>query len=172
MTGERARESFARFDKRLTVLRASDPSLAVACKSGCAHCCYPANLQISRSEAAAIVEHVETSWSAADRDALRERVEHAAGMAMMDRWNGRVPCPLLDEQAGTCMAYEVRPLRCRGWSSTDVSACEARDGTPIPTVLAQHKIAKEIRRELALDDQTELAAALLRHLRESGDPES
>ena len=83
MTAERARQSFASFDKRLAVLRASDPSLVPACKRGCAHCCYPGNLQISRSEAAAIVEHVEASWSEADRAALRKRLEHAKGMPPM-----------------------------------------------------------------------------------------
>ena len=161
MTAERARQAFASFEQRLAALRASDPSLVPACKRGCAYCCYPGNLQISRAEAAAIVEHVEASWSDADRASLRKRLEHYQSMPIMERWNARVPCPLLDEQQGTCTVYEVRPLRCRGWNSTDPSACEARDHTPIPSVLEQHQLAKEVTSELVPADLTDLAAALL-----------
>ena len=43
------------------------------------------------------------------------------GRRFEDPLNESVPCPLLVE--GRCSVYEVRPLICRGYNSTNVDAC-------------------------------------------------
>jgi hypothetical protein len=43
-------------------------------------------------------------------------------MPSAERARARIPCPLLE--GGRCIAYEVRPLRCRGANSYDAGACE------------------------------------------------
>lgn len=59
--------------------------------------------------------------------AIRERViANAARAAKLDVGGYRragIRCAFLDE-AGSCLAYEVRPLRCRAHVSTALTTCE------------------------------------------------
>ena len=40
-----------------------------------------------------------------------------------ERKKAKIPCPLLKDNI--CSVYEVRPLACRGWNSTNVKDCES-----------------------------------------------
>lgn len=76
-----------------------------------------------------------------------------------------IPCPLLADNL--CSVYEVRPLVCRAWHSTDVHRCQRPNGLPAPNPAAMQLFASLIRGlRMALADQNlenhevELIAAL------------
>ncbi len=97
----------------------------VACRPGCAHCCYQA-VGVSPPEVLAIHEHLLATRSsealAAFDRRLREADEKTRGMSLTERLSPELPCPFLEEAA--CSIYEVRPLACRGKNSLDAAACE------------------------------------------------
>jgi Fe-S-cluster containining protein len=53
------------------------------------------------------------------------------GLTLGERWRLQVPCVFLDQSAGQCSIYQVRPLACRQHHSVDVFECEraAADGS-------------------------------------------
>jgi Fe-S-cluster containining protein len=97
----------------------------LACRAGCAHCCYQA-VGVSPPEALAIHEHLLATRSTEELDALDRRLrdadEKTRGMGLTERLSPELPCPFLEE--GACSIYEVRPLACRGKNSLDAAACE------------------------------------------------
>lgn len=101
------------------------PAREVACRPGCAFCCY-IKVVVSPVEVLRIVEYLRQSLGAEELRALRERVqaadERTRGLALDERSQLQMPCPLLRE--GTCTVYPARPLACRGWHSFDAAACE------------------------------------------------
>jgi len=85
-------------------------------------------------ELARILEHVRTTFSpdaiASLKARARRYAEQMEGRRVEDPLNESVPCPLLVE--GRCSAYEVRPLICRGYNSTNVDACrKAHDNADV-----------------------------------------
>jgi Fe-S-cluster containining protein len=100
------------------------PEGAVACKAGCAHCCYQA-VHVTPPEALTIVDHLQRRLSRAELASLAARVSEACertrGLAPLDRMTSDHPCPFLE--AGQCAIYEVRPLACRGMNSLDAGGC-------------------------------------------------
>jgi Fe-S-cluster containining protein len=100
------------------------PEGTVACKAGCAHCCYQA-VHATPIEAFAIVDHLRESLAQAELTSLAARVsdahERTRGLAQVDRFSSDHPCPFLE--AGQCSIYEVRPLSCRGMNSRDAAGC-------------------------------------------------
>jgi hypothetical protein len=98
---------------------------AIACRSGCAWCCYQ-GVAVIPIEAVAIARHIEAGFSAAERGALDERLARAqvqtAGLSMHERARRMLACPFLVE--GRCSIYEVRPFRCRGIHSRDADYCK------------------------------------------------
>lgn len=98
---------------------------AIACRSGCAWCCYQ-GVAVIPIEAVAIARHVEAQFSPAERGALDERLGHTqaqtAGLNMHERARLMLACPFLVE--GRCSIYEVRPFRCRGIHSRDADYCK------------------------------------------------
>ncbi len=99
----------------------------LACKRGCAWCCRGIKVDVTVPEAVLIAEFLRWSLSAehfqAIADEIREAARVAQTMTIDQRWQAQTPCPLLDEESGTCLVYQVRPMRCRGHNSTNADAC-------------------------------------------------
>ncbi len=92
-----------------------------ACAPGCSACCH-----IPVSATAADVASI-LDWLGAQPADVREDIERRTREAL-PRATGTAPrgvlaCPILDVDAGTCRAYEARPLACRGCFSDDASQC-------------------------------------------------
>lgn len=100
------------------------PPGAVACRSGCDHCCYQ-SVGVTAPEALAIVVHLQETLPLAELDALRAALrafaERIRGLTSEERVSPDLPCPFLRDHA--CSIYEVRPLVCRGVTSVDAEAC-------------------------------------------------
>jgi Fe-S-cluster containining protein len=113
-----------------------DGALAVLdCRAGCVHCCHQ-GVMLTIFEARFLADAIVRGWPAPEVAALRERLhslwedlrrrgierlplaEQVAALARLRR-----PCPLLDEPAGLCRAYDARPIACRREHSADVAAC-------------------------------------------------
>jgi Fe-S-cluster containining protein len=114
----------------------SDEALAIVneeyhprldCKKGCSYCCGKPGVLVTIPEFLRILEHIHSSAGTTGLRALVDRSRRYAsqleGRRFDDLTNESVPCPLLAD--GICTAYEVRPLVCRGYNSTDVDACRA-----------------------------------------------
>jgi Fe-S-cluster containining protein len=107
---------------RLRVLQATQEK--PACSKGCSFCCSH-KVGVTVPEVLAIVEYLEAS---PERLAVvRERVAELAKNPLIFSDSGkpraRIPCALLEED-GSCEVYEVRPIPCRSWLSTDVESCK------------------------------------------------
>jgi uncharacterized protein len=121
------------------------PRRPSACREGCAWCCYQV-VGTAAPEVFRILSHLRATLSPEDLQSLRERVTRLAGqrraLAPSARERAVLPCALL--VADRCSAYPVRPLTCRGYNSSDASACERalRPGgrTAVPVYLPQQRL--------------------------------
>lgn len=108
-------------------LLARAPRGAVACRSGCDHCCYQA-VGVTPPEALAIADHVKKTRSVEELGELARRVsgfrQRTSGLSSAERFSPELPCVFLE--SGRCTIYEVRPLSCRGMNSLDAKECESR----------------------------------------------
>lgn len=99
------------------------PSEPVACKKGCAFCCYLL-LLADAPTIFLIADEIEHNHPAGAVEELKARLkafkEANYGLDMVPR----PPCPLLVDDL--CMAYEARPLVCRAQNSLAVSLCEEK----------------------------------------------
>lgn len=118
----------------------SPPSAPIACKKGCAWCCY-VKVDVTAPEVFRIVEYLRSALRADQLESLRKRVVETdaatRGLSEEERFALTVPCPLLFE--GLCCVYPLRPMPCRGMNSTDAGKCE--EGWREPrglTVIPQH----------------------------------
>jgi len=113
--------------------RDAPPREPIACKKGCSWCCH-SRVVVTEAEAVRIAAHLIERLSASELEALRRAVrtadEATHGRSSEERFEMRLPCPLL--QGDACMVHEVRPLACVGYNSTDVAMCERawRDANP------------------------------------------
>lgn len=123
-----------------------------ACKAGCWFCCtQPVTLPIP--EVLRIAHHIRDNWSPEELAALKERLAsyRAALESNMKEQKGRKLrhiCPLLQEEK--CSVWEVRPIVCRGYNSTDVNVCIKKkddpvNDPPVPASGVQQMIAQRIR---------------------------
>lgn len=104
---------------------------AVACRSGCAHCCYQ-SVGVTPPEALRIFAYLkatlsETEWENLKR-LLSERGAETRDLSSNERFSPEHPCPFLQNAA--CSIYPVRPLSCRGANSLDALDCERRLHNP------------------------------------------
>ncbi len=95
----------------------------IACRAGCGNCCI-VNVTVLLPEALAIIEYLEERLA---KDAeLDERLDllwtSVRGIDDEERVCMRQPCVFLDD-GGNCSIYPVRPLLCRGVTSTDDEEC-------------------------------------------------
>lgn len=107
--------------------RAGGPQRAKSsdCRRGCDYCCY-LPVETCRAEATRALEFARETLGAAEFRALKHRIREAAASYPLSPRRPLAknpPCPLLKDSA--CLVYPVRPLACRGWNSSDVSACHS-----------------------------------------------
>jgi Fe-S-cluster containining protein len=100
-------------------LAAAPAKVAVACKQGCAWCCY--NAVSATVPEILLIGRAAVAKGLLDRPTVVERIQAAAGLSGPERIGRKIACPML-EDAG-CAVYAKRPTMCRVANSTDVAAC-------------------------------------------------
>lgn len=99
----------------------------VACRAGCAWCCSTTVVSTSAAEVIRIATRLQETRTAAEIRVLvarlRQRAERIAAMEPERSRRARLPCALLVDNR--CSVYDVRPLSCMGWTSSDATACES-----------------------------------------------
>jgi Fe-S-cluster containining protein len=123
---EAAREAAGLADGAIRdALQREPPERPLACKEGCAWCCYR-RVGVAVPEVAAIAAYLQEHLSAAELAQTRQRVveadERRRELGIGSWAASRLPCPLLANNR--CQAYPVRPLTCRGFTSSAATACE------------------------------------------------
>ena len=120
-----------------------------ACRAGCSYCCYY-RVHVTPLEIISLVHFIQTRLSDVELAALERRVADTDrvthGMSDEERSRAQIPCPLLVDNH--CVAYDARPLECRGYVSMDVNACRNSladyDAWDVPLYLPQYSIFKNI----------------------------
>jgi Fe-S-cluster containining protein len=97
----------------------------LACSEGCSHCCCKPGVLVSVPELHRILDYVDRHYDEDERQALATRADNYMkaldGQSPHAATDVVVPCPLLTHER--CAVYELRPLTCRGYNSTDATAC-------------------------------------------------
>jgi Fe-S-cluster containining protein len=124
-----ARNAMAATSRLAEGLLAQAPAGSVACRAGCAHCCYQ-SVGVTPPEALAIFDYLQHSRSPSELASLSAQVAarnaQTSGLSASERFSPDHPCPFLQVELGHCSIYEVRPLACRGMNSLDAGECETR----------------------------------------------
>jgi hypothetical protein len=113
--------------------REHPPREPIACREGCAWCCYK-TVGTSVPEVIRIVSFLNMEA----RQATLRRIESLP----QEPVSARPPCPLLVDNR--CSVYPVRPLTCRGFNSSDPIACERNTvsgDVVVPMYQPQQRIA-------------------------------
>lgn len=104
---------------------------AVACRSGCGHCCN-VSIDVQAHEVLFAADHIQTHFPP---DALARVIAHTAArrarlatLAPGTRDRFMSPCALLYE--GACTIYAGRPEACRVHHASDASVCAAHIDDP------------------------------------------
>jgi len=107
---------------RLRVLQSA--KVTPACSKGCSWCCSH-KVGVTVPELIAIVAHLRASPERLEvaRKRAAELAKNPLIFSDSEKPRARIPCALLNDD-GSCGVYEVRPLPCRSWLSTDVESCK------------------------------------------------
>jgi hypothetical protein len=107
---------------RLNVLQST--AVTPACSKGCSWCCSH-KVGVMVPELIAIVDHLAAFPERLQivRTKAAELAQNPAIFSDSEKPRARIACALL-EADGSCGVYEVRPLPCRSWLSTDVESCK------------------------------------------------
>jgi hypothetical protein len=101
-----------------------------ACRAGCAFCCYLPTVIVTAAEVVHLAAWLRTQCSPEELTALRQRLDdrlkQQTAPSSTSSTKTPLPCALL--QDNHCMAYPARPLKCRGWNSVRLEACEQAYG--------------------------------------------
>lgn len=112
-------------DSTLEQLSQGESPEDLACKEGCASCCY-FHVDATWPEIFQLAETILSTWSEPDRAGLiarlRQTVQKIKGLSIDRRGLARVPCALLKNDR--CRLYEQRPLKCRSCTSFSKKACK------------------------------------------------
>lgn len=119
----------------------SDSGEALACKAGCTWCCHY-KVDVRADEALALAEFVRTRLDVPTRtrviEAARRNAATIRTLTPLEHLHAAIACCFLVDNG--CSVYPARPLACRNYHSTDVSACidqferRADVEVPVPTV--------------------------------------
>lgn len=140
------RKAYAEFDVEASRLlrKVRSDGMTVPCGPRCDACCYDVAWVVAE-EAQELVERVRSMPLLKRERVLRACQEWLDGMraAGLDPDNIRpdlrtyhrahVACPLLDREEHSCMAYDIRPMACRGHFVTAPTAavCANRMNEPV-----------------------------------------
>ncbi|CAA7616195.1 YkgJ family cysteine cluster protein [Magnetospirillum sp. SS-4] len=114
----------------------------MACKAGCAWCCYQ-QVAVTSAELALIVEAVAglpPERRAEVRASAAEAAVRGRGLDPGRYWAAHIRCPLLDE-TDRCLVHAARPMACRAFNSADATVCHNSflgETGRIPVLAAQH----------------------------------
>jgi Fe-S-cluster containining protein len=101
------------------------PSPPLACREGCAWCCYK-TVGTAAPEVLRIAAYLRQTRSSGQLRATQARIhdliQQRQALRPDRRSQARLPCPLLVEDR--CSVYPVRPLTCRGFNSSNAHRCE------------------------------------------------
>jgi Fe-S-cluster containining protein len=101
------------------------PHLSLACREGCAWCCYK-TVGTAAPEVLRIAAHLRQTRTPEQLHTIQARIkallEQRRTMRSERRSHPRLPCAMLVEDR--CSIYPVRPLTCRGFNSSDARQCE------------------------------------------------
>jgi hypothetical protein len=123
-----------------------------ACRAGCFFCCMQP-VEASLPEILLLADHLRGRLAPTELDAVRARCD-AYLERVDDNPAGPALCPLNVD--GRCVAYEARPLACRGYNALDAADCEARlhKGTERPIRYIGEPVALARAADLALQVAT------------------
>lgn len=127
----------------------------VSCRKGCHNCCYYPVLT-SILEALVVYRGIAKNrlWTTTLKARFQEASERVKGLSLDVWFLSRIPCPLLDQKSGTCLAYDSRPFSCRTvFSKGDPHYCDPAHAGGLPPV---------IQRKEALEDMSHTEEALMR----------
>jgi Fe-S-cluster containining protein len=97
----------------------------IACKAGCASCCV-INVSTLLPEGIAIATYIRNKFAPAEiisfRQRLKDFTDRIAWVEDEERIRHDIRCIFLDA-SDACIIHPVRPLLCRGITSTDPLAC-------------------------------------------------
>lgn len=118
----------------------------VSCRKGCHHCCYYPVLT-SILEAFVVYRGIARNrlWTSILKARFEEASDRTRGLNVEVWILSRIPCPLLDEASGTCIAYDSRPFSCRTiFARGDPHYCDPSHSGGLPPVLARKEALMEV----------------------------
>ncbi len=98
----------------------------IACRRGCDTCCFQ-SVFMSPIEAMYLAEKLRNQLSENQFQDILKRTkakqEKTQSMSASEYLKYRHACPLLDEETGSCIMHEFRPVACRIYLSGDLPSC-------------------------------------------------
>lgn len=126
-------------------LERDPPRPPLACQEGCDWCCHK-RVGTAAAEVLRIADFMRTTFTPEQLQATRQRVEELQERRHQlreDRWLAvRQPCSLLVDHR--CSVYEVRPLTCRGYNSSDARKCEQSVQQREPVDVPVHQVVQRL----------------------------
>ena len=96
-----------------------------ACTAGCDHCCKTMAVSAHEVEAEAIASYLRSLPQTEQRLIIKSLREQADVEARIEKMPYRQACAFLEN--GRCSIYEIRPIACRRWVSSEVQDCTDGD---------------------------------------------
>ncbi len=98
--------------------------ISITCEKGCDYCCR-LTVVATEPELVIIREYLLDTGSEASLEVTRENLrQFCLRTCRCTTWQEKlsIKCGFLKE--GSCTIYDVRPIACRAWNSTDVETCK------------------------------------------------
>ena len=113
------------------IQRSEAEGAAAECKKGCSWCCHQEVFAVTH-EFFYLQDHLRSKLSEELREQILERartkVKLTLNLSPDEQLKVRSACPLL--HAGSCLAYEARPMACRIYLSTSEASCKRDHDRP------------------------------------------